>query len=231
MGVFCRLVLYTALASQCWVSDGKGKKKKFKNSHTFEGKIKKLAGGDNEQHQLLLEVVGALRGRDSEAWVLSEGSNVLEPYAVGSTKIVDALELRQDEPEMWALVDKWSEAALAGDGDALSNLERQMKRWSGLADHMVDTHSREVTNAAAAVSWFAKKVLAATACLGQPRCDKPTAWHAGRTLHDAAFNHAAGSKCDCIPTFCIVSSCAPVRAQLCLSARLGRGSGAGDARH
>ena len=39
--------------------------------------------------------------RDSESWTLADGATDLEPYSVGTTHIVDALELREEGPQLW----------------------------------------------------------------------------------------------------------------------------------
>eukprot|EP01052_Picozoa_sp_SAG31_P014574 SAG31_NODE_910_length_11078_cov_25.691062_8_plen_113_part_00 len=72
----------------------KQKKKKKQTTVTFESKLRKLVKTD-AQADVLKEVCEALRPRDGEAWSLQEqGTKELEPYAVGTTALVDALELR-----------------------------------------------------------------------------------------------------------------------------------------
>eukprot|EP01052_Picozoa_sp_SAG31_P014572 SAG31_NODE_910_length_11078_cov_25.691062_6_plen_78_part_00 len=56
--------------------------------------------------------------------------------------------------------------------------------------------SNELSNCAQGLSWFTGRALDAVKCLGLSRCNKARAWEAGRHLHDAAYNNAAGSKCE-----------------------------------
>ena len=167
-----------------------GKKKKAKTpEQQLNKRLLKLVKGDASKLGALVEVTDAMMPAQGDSWSLEEdGSNVLEPYAVGSTLMVEALDLREEEPELVANLYEWVNSASAGDAEAKGKLQSLIDRWEVLPTELAGTH-KEVVAASEALSWFAYRANEALTCLPVGSCDAADAWLSCRQLGEAVHSH------------------------------------------
>ncbi len=190
-GCWLVLLLGALLLSAVFVVVNNIKKKakmvKTVQQHT-NTRLLKLAGGDESKLEVLIQVTDAMMPAQGESWSLAEGSNVLEPYAVGSTLMVEALDLREEDPQIWADINSWVKDAAAGDTEAKSQLQQLFDSWEALPSKMEGCH-KEAVAAASALAWFSIRAGKALSCLPVGSCDEPGAWLATRALGEACRGH------------------------------------------
>lgn len=188
----CWLVfLLGVLLLSAEVAEGK-KKKKTKKPKTVQEqmakRLLKLTGGDESKLGALTQVTDAMMPAQGESWSLDKGSNVLEPYAVGSTLMVEALDLREEDPQLWADMYSWVKEAAAGDSNSKSQLKQLFSSWAELPSKLEGCH-KEAKAAAYALAWLSVRATEALSCLPAGSCDQPSAWLATRQLGEACRGH------------------------------------------
>jgi hypothetical protein len=193
-GCWLSALLLASLLLSAELADAKKKKaKKKKKPKTVQDQINKrllkLAAGDESKLGALTEMTDAMMPAQGESWSLSEdGSNVLEPYAVGSTLMVEALDMREEEPQLWADLASWISDAAAGDAGAKSQLQELFASWGELPSKLEGSH-KEAVAASSALAWLSVRATEALTCLPVGSCGEADAWLATRQLGEACRGH------------------------------------------
>ena len=171
---------------------------------------------ESAEFKFLRGAIDCLAPLNTEAWSLSQGAHTLEPYAVGTTYIVDILEDHSAEPELWKQLSSSVDRLVAEGADkpaACAELSALFNGWlrgsselrgtTGHTPRNTAPGAKEMTAALSAVTFMADRAVAGVDCLcgtvdgaetaqaaqaarTKLLCDLPDAWIAARGLAEAA---------------------------------------------